>query len=285
MSGASSSWVGRGQKRRPEAVHKGGARLRGAWSGPQVGHSQSAHIFFMRIFTVDLRSATQPPGPAGAVQTRTVDPDWADAADSVQRISLPSALPWACVDHQPDAVVLTVEAAGTYDTVVAQALRTDGIHTPVMVLAQHTDPHSTAKALEAGTDDVLEAPVSVVEMRARLRALSRRPATWEPDEFTHGAVTVDLLGHRALVDGQDLDLTPVQFRLLAVLLRNAGRTLTRDQLRESVWDPAEEWGSNVLEQAVSGLRTKLAEHRVRDCLKTVRGVGYRMESPHPFPAE
>lgn len=240
----------------------------------------------MRIFTVDLRSAGHPPGPAAAaVQNQDVDPEWADTADSVQRIALPSALPWACVDHQPHAVVLTVEAAGTYDTVVTQALRADGIHTPVMVLARHTDPESTAKALEAGTDDVVAAPVSVVEMRARLRALSRRPATWEPDEFTLGPVTVDLLGHRALVGGQDLDLTPVQFRLLAVLLRNAGRTLTRDQLRVSVWDPAEEWGSNVVEQAVSGLRTKLAEHHVRDCLKTVRGVGYRMQSPAPSSAE
>lgn len=240
----------------------------------------------MRIFTVDLRSPAQPPeSPGAAVKSQTVDPEWADAADSVQLIPLPSALPWACVDHQPDAVVLTVETAGTYDTVVAQALRTDGIHTPVMVLAQHTDAHATAKALEAGTDDVLRAPVSVVEMRARLRALSRRPVTWEPDEFTHGPVTVDLLGHRAMVEGEDLDLTPVQFRLLTALLRNAGRTLTRDQLRESAWDPAEDWGSNVVEQAISGLRTKLADHNVRDCLKTVRGVGYRMQFPRASTAE
>ncbi|MDO5619180.1 winged helix-turn-helix transcriptional regulator [Kocuria sp.] len=231
----------------------------------------------MRIFTVDLGSTLQTDASHIQPDAASTQPDWADTADTVQVIGRPSSLAWACIDHQPDAVVLTVDTAGTYDTVVTQALRTQGVHTPVLVLAQRSDPPSAAKTLESGADDVLSAPASVVELRARLRALARRPATWEPDEFSNGEVTVDLLGHRALANGQDLDLTPVQFRLLSVLMRNAGRTLTRDQLRESAWDPAEVLGSNVVEQAVSGLRTKLAERNVRDCLKTVRGVGYRME--------
>lgn len=243
--------------------------LRQGKQPPQARHRKSVDIFFMRVFTVDLTSA-------GA--SRSTAPEWADAADTVQRIERPSELSWSCVDLQPDAVVITVEAAGTYDTLVTRTLRADGIHTPVFVLAHEADGEAVAKTLEAGADDVVPTPVSVVEMRARLRALTRRPATWEPDELSNGPLRVDLMGHRALAHDRELDLTPVQFRLLTVLVRNAGRTLTRDQLLESVWDPAEQLESNVVDQAVSGLRTKLAEHDTKNCLKTVRGVGYRLEA-------
>lgn len=233
----------------------------------------------MRIFTVDLSS-----DPTGNPRQVDDPPDWADATDTVQRIERPSELSWSCVDHQPDAIVLIVDSAGTYDTLITRTLRADGVHTPVFVLAYEADGETVAKTLESGADDVMPAPLGAVEMRARLRALTRRPARWEPDELRNGHLSVDLLGHRALVAGRELELTPVQFRLLTVLVRNAGRTLTRDQLRESVWDPADEPGSNVVDQAVSGLRTRLAEHHSHTCLKTIRGVGYRLEA-HPEVSE
>lgn len=239
------------------------------WCEPQVRHRKSLDIFLMRIFTVDLTNG---------LHQDSERPAWADATDHVQRIERPSELSWACVDLQPDAVVLTVEHAGTYDTLITRSLRTDAVHTPVFVLAHEADGESVAKALDSGADDVVPAPIGTIEMRARLRALARRPATWQPDELSSGPLSVDLLGHRALAHGRELDLTPVQFRLLTVLLRNAGRTLTRDQLLESVWDPAEQPGSNVVDQAISGLRTKLSDHKTHTCLKTIRGVGYRLES-------
>lgn len=239
---------------------------------PQARHRPSAHIPCMRILLVDLMSG---PGPAGEA------PGWADGTDSVLRVTRPSELSWTCVDVQPDAVVIHVDTAGTYDTLVVRSLRGEHIHTPVSVLAEAADGESVARALDSGADDVVPAPVSVVEMRARLRALIRRPAAWEPDELASGPLAVDLLEHRAQAHGREIGLTPVQFRLLVALMRNAGRTLTRDQLRDSVWDPAARLGSNVVDQAVSGLRTRLDEHGVRHHLRTIRGVGYRLEEPRP----
>lgn len=105
--------------------------------------------------------------------------------------------------------------------------------------------------------------------------LARRPRTWMPDLLTNGPLQVDVLGHRAADDGQELELTAQQFRLLTVLMRNPGRVMSRDQLLAAAWDPAQEVSSNVVEQSISGLRARLP--RSGSALRTVRGIGYRLD--------
>ena len=146
---------------------------------------------------------------------------------------------------------------------------------PVLVIAAEADGESLAASLEAGADDVVPSPSTPIEIRARLRALARRPRTWMPDLLTNGPLEVDVLGHRAADDGQELELTAQQFRLLTVLMRNPGRVMSRDQLLAAAWDPAQEVSSNVVEQSISGLRARLP--RSGSALRTVRGIGYRLD--------
>lgn len=232
----------------------------------------------MRILTVDLTARSRRPGNARAPGPgRPVEPVWADPEDAVIPIARPSQLSWACVDHEPQAVVLTVDSAGATDAFVIRALRADEIAVPVLVIAAEADGPAIAEVLEAGADDVVPAPTDAVEIRARLRALSRRPSSWQPDVLVHGSLRVEVDTHRAADDGTPLQLTAQQLRLLSVLMRHPGRTLTRDQLLAAAWDPAQEATSNVVEQAVSGLRARLPVSGA--ALRTVRGVGYRLDAP------
>lgn len=221
----------------------------------------------MRILTVDLTARSRR-------TDEPVPPGWA-ADDLLIEAVRPSELAWACADLQPEAVVVTTDSAGRADAFLVRSLREDEVGVPVLVIAAEADGESLVASLEAGADDVVPSPSTPIEIRARLRALARRPRTWMPDLLTNGPLEVDVLGHRAADDGQELELTAQQFRLLTVLMRNPGRVMSRDQLLAAAWDPAQEVSSNVVEQSISGLRARLP--RSGSALRTVRGIGYRLD--------
>jgi two-component system OmpR family response regulator len=132
------------------------------------------------------------------------------------------------------------------------------------------------RGLDAGADDYLVKPFSLLELAARLRALVRRDDRSRPAVLAVGDMRLDPARKQAWRDGTELRLSPKEFSLLEFFLRHPGTVLTRSQIIEAVWDFAYDGGSNVVDQYVNYLRRKVDAPFGRTDLETVRGMGYRL---------
>jgi DNA-binding response OmpR family regulator len=160
---------------------------------------------------------------------------------------------------------------------VCRRLRAAGMTAPVLMLTARADEVDTIVGLDAGADDYVTKPFRREELAARIRALLRRNAVEVVPNVVQG-VRIDPDSHRAWVGDEELSLTAKEFDLLRVLLRDAGKVVTREQLMREVWDTAW-WGSTkTLDMHVSWLRKKLNDDATNPrFISTVRGVGFRFE--------
>ncbi|EOC1303983.1 two-component system response regulator KdpE [Cronobacter dublinensis] len=150
--------------------------------------------------------------------------------------------------------------------------------TPVIVLSARSDEQDKIAALDAGADDFLGKPFGIGELQARLRvALRRHGAASQSDPVVRFSdITVDLAARRITRSAQEIHLTPIEFRLLAVLLNNAGKVLTQRQLLSQVWGPNAVEHSHYLRIYMGHLRQKLELDPARPRhLLTETGIGYR----------
>lgn len=150
---------------------------------------------------------------------------------------------------------------------------------PVIVLSARTEESDKIAALDAGADDYLSKPFGIGELQARLRvALRRHAGTPQNDPVvTFSDIQVDLASRRILRGSEELHLTPIEFRLLAVLLNNAGKVLTQRQLLSQVWGPNAVEHSHYLRIYMGHLRQKLEADPARPRhLLTETGIGYRL---------
>jgi len=148
---------------------------------------------------------------------------------------------------------------------------------PILVLSARHGSEDKVQALDAGADDYLTKPFGLDELLARLRALLRRSAEAEPPPLiTTEAFTVDLGKRRVLRDGQDVRLTPTEWKMLEVLVRNPEKLVTQQQLLSEVWGPAYAKETNYLRVYMAQLRRKLEpEAAPPRHLITEAGIGYR----------
>nr|WP_283946130.1 two-component system response regulator KdpE [Kosakonia sp. R1.Fl] len=149
---------------------------------------------------------------------------------------------------------------------------------PVIVLSARTEESDKIAALDAGADDYLSKPFGIGELQARLRVALRRHAATAPDEpvVTFSDIRVDLANRRIQRGEEELHLTPIEFRLLAVLLNNHGKVLTQRQLLSQVWGPNAVEHSHYLRIYMGHLRQKLEVDPARPRhLLTETGIGYR----------
>ncbi len=135
------------------------------------------------------------------------------------------------------------------------------------------------RGLDAGADDYLVKPFSLLELAARLRALARRGGRPRPVLLAAGDLKLDPAAKRAWRAATELRLSPKEFALLELFLRHPGDVLTRSQIIEAVWDFAYDGGSNVVDQYVNYLRRKVDAPFGRHDIETVRGMGYRLLRP------
>ncbi len=153
---------------------------------------------------------------------------------------------------------------------------------PIIVLSARIEEADKVEALDRGADDYLSKPFGVAELLARVRASLRRRAVAAGEEgpIAHfGDVVVDLAKRRVSKAGEDVHLTQIEFRLLAVLLGHAGKVLTHRQLLREVWGPSYVEHSHYLRIYMGHLRQKLEDHPARPkFLITETGIGYRFVS-------
>jgi two-component system OmpR family response regulator len=197
-------------------------------------------------------------------------------------------------EHQPDLVTLDLGLPGIDGIEACRRIREISDAYVVMITARD-DEIDRLLGLETGADDFIAKPFSARELKARVNAMFRRPRTGVPSSngtapasvvdddnevLVHGALRVDVDGRRAFRDDDELVLTRTEFDLLTELMRTPARVWTREALLRSVWGT--EWASDthLVEVHIGNLRRKLGEARgeVR-FIRTVRGVGYRMELP------
>jgi two-component system, OmpR family, response regulator len=183
---------------------------------------------------------------------------------------------WLATENQYAAIVLDVMLPGMDGFELCRRLRESGAWAPVLMLTARDGVTDRVRGLDAGADDYLVKPFSLMELAARLRALSRRDGRVRPPVLAEGDLRLDPAAKRTWRAGTELHLSPKEYSLLELFLRHPGRVLTRSQIIEAVWDFAYDGGSNVVDQYVNYLRRKIDGPFGRHDLQTVRGTGYRL---------
>jgi two-component system, OmpR family, response regulator len=183
---------------------------------------------------------------------------------------------WMATENAYAAIVLDVMLPGFDGFELCRRLREAGIWVPVLMLTARDEVGDRVRGLDAGADDYLVKPFSLLELAARLRALARRDDRRRPAVLTEGDLKLDPASKRARRAGTELQLSPKEFSLLEFFLRHPGVVLTRSQIIEAVWDFAYDGGSNVVDQYVNYLRRKVDTPFGRHDIETVRGMGYRL---------
>jgi two-component system, OmpR family, response regulator len=183
---------------------------------------------------------------------------------------------WLATENEYGAIVLDVMLPGMDGFQLCRRLRESGSWAPVLMLTARDAVGDRVRGLDAGADDYLVKPFSLLELAARLRALARRDGRVRPLVLAEGDLRLDPASKQAWRAGTELHLSPKEYILLEFFLRHPGRVLTRSQIIEAVWDFAYVGGSNVVDQYVNYLRRKIDAPFGRHDLETVRGMGYRL---------
>ncbi|MFN8522334.1 MAG: response regulator transcription factor [Chloroflexota bacterium] len=178
-----------------------------------------------------------------------------------------------------DLLVLDVMLPGLDGLEVARRLRRQRVQTPILMLTARDAVQDRVRGLDAGADDYLTKPFALEELLARVRAQARRAADATSEEILEvGDLTLNLERHEARRGDREIELTARELDLLAYLMRNSGRVLTKAQILDHVWGYDNEATSNVVEIYVHYLRDKVDRGFTRPLIRTVRGVGYSVRA-------
>ena len=180
----------------------------------------------------------------------------------------------AACQGQFDVVVLDVMLPGMDGFSIVKQVRADRIGTPILLLTARDSTEDVVTGLDAGADDYLTKPFSFKVLLARLRALGRRKGTEARTHIQIADLVLDDDQHSVRRAGVTVQLTPTEFSLLDLLMRNAGRVLTRSRIIEAVWGNERDVENNTLDVFIRQLRTKVEPRGARKLIQTIRGVGY-----------
>jgi DNA-binding response OmpR family regulator len=176
-----------------------------------------------------------------------------------------------------DLVILDVMLPEMDGLAVARDLRRQRVRTPILMLTARDAIADRVRGLDSGADDYLIKPFALEELLARVRALGRRAGDGADSVLEVGDLRLDTERHEVARDDRPIELTAKEFDLLAYLMRNAGRVLSKDQITDHVWGYDAQATSNVVEIYVHYLRDKIDRGFPRPLIRTVRGVGYTIK--------
>jgi DNA-binding response OmpR family regulator len=168
------------------------------------------------------------------------------------------------------AVILDLGLPGMDGLAVLKRWRANGRHMPVLILTARGSWAERVDGIDAGADDYLPKPFRMEELLARLRSIVRRSAGYGSSVMTAGEISLDERQMKVTRRGVPITLSPLEYRLVAHLLRNRGRVVSQQEIDENVYGHGEEHDSNTLEVLVGRVRKKLGA----DAIETRRGFGY-----------
>jgi two-component system OmpR family response regulator len=182
-------------------------------------------------------------------------------------------LMWARMNMY-DALILDLNLPDTTGLAITEALRHEGRSTPILMLTASSKTESVVQGLNAGADDYLVKPFKTEELRARVRALTRRGGATRTEEVRVGGLVLNRLTHQVYADQKPLKLTPKEYKLLEYFLLRPDQVITRTELLEKVWEMNFDPQSNIVDAHVARVRTKLRNIANAPQIETARGFGF-----------
>lgn len=179
----------------------------------------------------------------------------------------------------PEIILLDVMLPGEDGIAILEKIRNNPItsHIPVLMVTAKGTELNKVKALDLGADDYIVKPFGVMELISRVKAVLRRTKSPEKTtKFVVGKLVLDTKRHSVMVGDEVVALTPMEFDLLHYMLLNQGIALTREQILQAVWGITYTGDTRTVDVHMGSLRSKL--HGMDSLLKTVRGVGYKLEA-------
>lgn len=188
---------------------------------------------------------------------------------------------WLAENNDYDALILDVMMPGQDGISVLRQLRHKGRHAPAILLTARHEIEDRVRGLDAGADDYLAKPFSMIELLARLRAVLRRQRPEPMDRLRVADLELDLRTRTASRAGRDIALTNREFALLEFLMLSSPKPVSKTAIVEHVWDQHFDSGTNVVNVYVNYLREKIDQAGLPPLIHTVRGVGYALKEPAP----
>jgi DNA-binding response OmpR family regulator len=185
---------------------------------------------------------------------------------------------WFAESNDYDAIILDLMLPGLNGLTLLQRLRKAGRDVPVLILTVKSDVSDRVAGLRAGADDYLAKPFALEELLARVEALVRRRYGDKRPQLEVGGLVVDTSARKVTHEGDEIHLTAREYRLLELLARRAGETVSRAEIEAHIYADDTEVFSNSVESAVSVLRRKLEAAGLMPLIHTRRGMGYVLKA-------
>jgi len=176
--------------------------------------------------------------------------------------------------NQYDVIILDVMLPKKNGFEVCKELRSQSIHTPILMLTARGHVEDKVKGLQVGADDYMTKPFSFEELLARIQALLRRTQDYKTNNLEVGQLSLNPVSRKITREGKAISLTGKEYALLEYLMRNKGRIITQSMIIEHVWDMNYEGLSNVVNVYINHLRDKIDKGFAVKYIHTIRGMGY-----------
>jgi DNA-binding response OmpR family regulator len=187
---------------------------------------------------------------------------------------------WLITQKEYDLLILDWMLPKVSGVSLCRQYRQAGKTAPVLMLTAKDTTDDKVTGLDAGADDYLVKPVDVIELLARVRALGRRSPLWQGDILKLGDLELHLNSLTLVREEASSKLSTREFQLIEYLMRHPNQVLSREQIEDTLW----EWGtqpeSNAVTTLVRRLRQRLESVGAKDCLETIYGMGYRLNTPN-----
>lgn len=179
---------------------------------------------------------------------------------------------------QYDVVILDWNLPGISGVDLLKEFRSMGGKTPVLMLTGRDQVTDKALGLDSGADDYLTKPFSLLELAARIRALLRRPQSLPQTSLVAGDIELDTVSRSVFIDGKKVELLPLEFGVLEFLMRHPNRVVSHNELVARVWKSDSNATAEAVRTLMVALRKKIGSSGKQSSIKTVHGLGYKLDS-------